>query len=67
MLKSGDELVTLADARVVMGLYAEIGIEPATVALAIKRLWKAAETRTFQDRRAATEQVAIVLGARAGS
>ncbi len=60
-LKSGDELVTLSDARVVMTLYSEIGVESVSVALAIKRLLKAAETRGFEDRKAATDQVAIVL------
>jgi len=35
------------------------------VVLAIERLLKAAETGAFQDRKAATDQVEIVLRARA--
>jgi hypothetical protein len=62
-LKAGDTLVTLADARVVMTIYSEIGIEGASVAL--ETLLKAAETRTCRDRKEATNRVAIALKARA--
>jgi hypothetical protein len=64
-LKSGDKLVTLADARACMIRYFSTVIESRAVALAIERLLKAAETGTFTDRKAATDQVAIVLRARA--
>ena len=37
-LKCGDELVTLRDARVVMALYAELGVDSSPVALAMKWL-----------------------------
>jgi hypothetical protein len=63
-LKCGEELVTLGDARVVMTLYAELGIESSPVALAMKWLSIAAETRTFEHRKAATSQVAFVLSRR---
>jgi hypothetical protein len=64
-LKDGAKLVTLADARVVMIRYFETVIESRAVALAIERPLKAAETGSFADRKAATDQVAIVLRARA--
>ncbi len=64
-LKSGDKLVTLADARALMIRYFETVTHSAAVALAIERLLKAAETGAFADRKAATDQVAIVLRARA--
>ena len=64
-LKGGDELVTLGDARVVMTLYSELGINGSSVSLAVKWLSRAAETRAFEHRHAATNQVAFVLSQRA--
>jgi hypothetical protein len=51
--KDGTKIVTLADARA--------AVLPA-VALAIERLLTAAETGSFTDREAATDQVEIMLG-----
>jgi hypothetical protein len=64
-LKDGTVLVTLADARVAVIRYFETVIESASVARAIERLKKAAATGTRQDRKSATDQVAIVLRGRA--
>jgi hypothetical protein len=62
VLKDGTKLVTLADARGALLIrYFERGIESAAVAQAIERLLTAAETGSFTDREAATDQVEIVL------
>jgi 4'-phosphopantetheinyl transferase EntD len=64
-LKDGTKLVTLADARAVMIRYFETVTHSVAIALAIELVMKAAETGAFQDRKAATDQVAIVLRWRA--
>jgi hypothetical protein len=64
-LQDGTKLVTLADGRTVLIRYFSTVIEDRAVALAIERLLKAAKTGAFADRKAATDQVAIVLRARA--
>ena len=66
-LKCGDELVTLRDARVVMALFAQLGVETSPVAFAMKWLSRAAETGNFEHRKAATNQVAFVLSRRLAS
>jgi hypothetical protein len=60
--QNGEKLVTLEDASRAHSL---LVIESRAVALAIERLLKAAETRRFADRKAATDQVEIVLRGRA--
>jgi hypothetical protein len=63
-LKTGDKLVTLADARAALIRYFETVTQSAAVALAIKLVMKAADTGTLADRKAGTDQVAIVLAHR---
>jgi hypothetical protein len=64
-LKSGDKLVTLADARDCLIKYFETVVQNnAALARAIELLFKAAETGSFVDRKAATDQIAIVLRGR---
>jgi hypothetical protein len=64
-LKTGDKLITLADARAALIRYFETVTQSAAVALAIEFVMRAAETGTFADRKAATDQVEIVLRWRA--
>jgi hypothetical protein len=64
-LKDGTKLVTLADARAAPIRYFESVTSSRGVALAIELLLAAAESGTFADRKAATDQLAIVLRARA--
>ncbi len=60
-LKSGDKLVTLSDARDYLIRYFETAAQKATLARGIELLFKAAETGSFLDRKAATDHIAIVL------
>ena len=64
-IKDGTKLVTLADAREILIKYFETMAQGASVAHAMERVLIAAETGTFADRKAATDQVAIVLKLRA--
>ncbi len=64
-LKDGTKLVTLGDARAALLRYFESVTSSRAVAHAIELLLAAAESRTFEDRKAATDQLAIVLRARA--
>ena len=63
-LITGHKLVTLADARACVIQYFATATESRAVAFSIELLLKAAETGRFADRKAATDQVAIVLRAR---
>jgi hypothetical protein len=64
-LKNGDKIVTLADARAVMIRYFKPVMESQSVGIAMERLLQAAETGAFADCNEATDQVEIVLRARA--
>jgi hypothetical protein len=64
-MKNGDKIVSLADARAIVIRHFRPMTEGRSVALAIEGLLKAAETGAFADRKAATDQVVIVLRARA--
>ena len=64
-IKDGTKLATLADAREILIEYFETMAQSASVALAMERVLIAAETGSFADRKAATDQVAIVLKLRA--
>jgi hypothetical protein len=64
-LKSGQKLVTLSDARDCLIEHFETVVESATLARALQSLFKAAETGSFPDRKAATDQIAVVLKSRA--
>jgi hypothetical protein len=63
-LTNGEELVTLEDARRVVLAYLTTEVEHFDLANAMRFLLIAAETGRVPDRKAATEQVAIVLRAR---
>jgi hypothetical protein len=60
-LKSGDKLVTLSDARDYLIKYFETAVQKASLSRGIALLFKAAETGSFLDRKAATDYIAIVL------
>jgi hypothetical protein len=60
-MQDGAKLVTLADAREILVKCFETLAQSAPVALAMERVMTAAETGTFADRKAATDQVALVL------
>ena len=63
-LKDGTKLVTLADTRAVLLKYLATEVEDAalgTVGHALRLLLAAAKTGSLADRKAATDQVAIVL------
>jgi hypothetical protein len=64
-LKSGDKLVTLADARRVVLAHLMTDFEDFDLTRAMQLLLTAAETGKVADRRAATEQVETVLRGRA--
>jgi hypothetical protein len=68
-LKDGTELVTLADARACLSRFRSTVTTSPGVARgtdrAMKLVVKAAETGAYADRKAATDQVAIVLRWRA--
>jgi hypothetical protein len=64
-LKTGDKLVTLADARRVVLAHLTTEVEDLALTHAMRLLWTAAETGSFAHRKAATDQVAIVLRRRA--
>ena len=63
-LKSGDKLVTLADARRVVLAQLTIEVENFELTHAMRLLLKAAETGRPLDREAATKQVEIMLRGR---
>jgi hypothetical protein len=63
-LTNGDKLVTLEDARRVVLAYLINEVEHFDLANAMRFLLTAAETGRVADRKAATEEVAIVLRAR---
>jgi hypothetical protein len=60
-LTNGEKLVTLEDARRVVLAYLTTEVEHFDLANAMRFLLIAAETGRVADRKAATEQVAIVL------
>jgi hypothetical protein len=60
-LKNGDTLVTLADARRVVLAHLMTEVEDSALAHAMRLLLAAAETGTLADRKAATDQVGLVL------
>jgi hypothetical protein len=60
-LKNGDTLVTLADGRRVVLAHLMTEVEDSALAHAMRLLLTAAETGSAGDRKAATEQVEIVL------
>ena len=64
-LKKGNALVTLADARRVVLAHMATDVEDFALIHALRLLLVAADTGSLADRKAATEQVAIVLRARA--
>jgi hypothetical protein len=63
-LKNGDKLVTLEDARRVVLAHLTTEVKDFDLANAMRVLLIAAETGSVADRKAATDQVAIVLRAR---
>ena len=64
-LKNGDTLVTLADARRVVLAHLLTEVDDSTLTHAMRLLLTAAETGTLADRKAATDQVGLVLRQRA--
>jgi hypothetical protein len=64
-LKDGTKLVTLGDARAVLLKYLTTEIEDPAVGQAIRLLLAAAKTGSLADRKAATDQVEILLRWRA--
>ena len=64
-LKNGDVLVTLEDARRLMLAHLVTEVEDHALSNAMRLLLKAAETGSSADRKAATDQVALVLRWRA--
>jgi hypothetical protein len=60
-LKNGDTLVTLADARRVVLAHLMIEVDDSALTHAMRLLLAAAETGTLADRKAATDQVVLVL------
>jgi hypothetical protein len=63
-LKDGTKLVTLADARAILIEHFASVSQSDSVARAIELTLKAADSGAFEDRKAATDQVAIVLRGR---
>jgi hypothetical protein len=60
-LKNGDTLVTLEDARRLVLAHLVTEVEDHALSNAMRLLLIAAETGAYADRKAATDQVAIVL------
>ena len=63
-LKDGSKLITLADARTVLIKHSDAVIQDAALGRAILLLLEAAASGRFSDRKAATDQIAIVLARR---
>ena len=60
-LKNGDTLVTLADARRLVLAHLMTEVDDSALSNALRLLLAAAETGTLADRKAATDQVELVL------